>query len=110
MSAWFNSVYQYHATWKPLRNIRFTTMMATGQIVSISLLGISTMLLLTPIGAAEKPAGLSQPSLVVTPATSIVFSGPKGGPFLPSFIGYRVRASTGTVSYSIRAPSWLTAE
>ena len=32
-----------------------------------------------------------------------------GGPFSPSFIEYRISASTGTVSYSIRTPSWLTA-
>ena len=32
-----------------------------------------------------------------------------GGPFSPSLIEYRVSASTGTVSYSIRTPSWLTA-
>jgi hypothetical protein len=84
-------------------------MMVTGQIASIALLAISAMLLLTPIGAAEKPAGLSPPSLIVTPATSMVFTGPQGGPFSPSLIKYRVSASTGTVSYSIRTPSWLTA-
>jgi hypothetical protein len=67
------------------------------------------MLLLTSIGAAEKPAGLSPPSLIVTPATSMVFTGPQGGPFSPSPMKYRVSASTGTVSYSIRTPSWLTA-
>jgi hypothetical protein len=47
--------------------------------------------------------------LIVTPPTSMVFSGPKGGPFSPSLIKYRVSASTGTVRYSIRSPSWLTA-
>jgi hypothetical protein len=67
------------------------------------------MLLATQIGAAEKPARLSPPSLIVTPPSSMVFTGPKGGPFSPSLINYRVRASTGTVSYSIRTPSWLTA-
>jgi hypothetical protein len=38
-----------------------------------------------------------------------VLSGPQGGPFSPSLIEYRVSASTGTVNYSIRTPSWLTA-
>ena len=33
----------------------------------------------------------------------------RGGPFSPSLIEYRISASTGTVSYSIRTPSWLTA-
>src|SRR5262245_56168447 len=37
------------------------------------------------------------------------FSGPRGGPFSPPLFQYRVSASTGTVSYSIRTPSWLTA-
>jgi hypothetical protein len=78
-------------------------------VPSVTLFGLLAMLLLTPVGAAEKPAGLSRPSLVVTPATGMVFSGPKGGPFSPSLIEYRVSASTGTVSYSIRTPSWLTA-
>jgi hypothetical protein len=49
------------------------------------------------------------PSLIVTPSTSIEFSGPPGGPFSPSRIEYRVSASTGAVKYSIRTPSWLTA-
>ena len=48
------------------------------------------------------------PSLVVTPLTHIASSGPLGGPFLPSSFQYRLNASTGTVNYSIRHPSWLT--
>jgi hypothetical protein len=35
-------------------------------------------------------------------------SGPQGGPFSPPSFQYRVRASSGTVRYSIRTPSWLT--
>jgi hypothetical protein len=45
------------------------------------------------------------PSLIVTPSTNIAFSGPQGGPFSPTLIEYRISASTGTVSYSIRTPS-----
>jgi hypothetical protein len=74
---------------------------------SVTFLGISAMLLST--NAEEKPARLSRPSLIVTPSTSMNFSGPRGGPFSPPLFQYRVSASTGTVSYSIRTPSWLTA-
>jgi hypothetical protein len=72
------------------------------------LLCIPVMLLSTEI-AAQKPTGQSPPTLIVTPSASIGFSGPPGGPFSPSLIEYRVSASSGTVSYSIRTPSWLTA-
>ena len=81
------------------------TMMATG--ASVTFLGISALLLLTPTHAEEKPG--SRPSLIVTPPSSMTFSGPRGGPFSPPLFQYRVSASTGTVSYSIRIPSWLTA-
>jgi hypothetical protein len=50
----------------------------------------------------------SPSTLVVTPATTMAVSGPRGGPFSPASFQYRVSASVGTVSYSIRAPSWLT--
>jgi len=66
------------------------------------------MALLRPIGAEEQPARLSQPSLIVTPAGSLAFSGPRGGPFSPARFEFRVTSTTGTVSYSIRTPSWLT--
>lgn len=75
---------------------------------SVTFLAISAMLL-TPANAEEKPARLSRPSLIVTPSSSMNFSGPRGGPFSPQLFQYRVSASTGTVSYSIRTPSWLTA-
>src|SRR5262249_21456338 len=84
-------------------------MMDTGQIASIALLTIPAILLLTQTSPAQRPAGESPPSLIVTPSTSMAFSGPQGGPFSPSFTEYRVSASTRTVSYSIRTPSWLTA-
>src|SRR5258705_7870283 len=83
--------------------------MPTGRTASTALIAISAILLLTQIGVAQRPVGQSLPSLIVTPSTSIAFSGPPGGPFSPSLIEYRVSASTGTVSYSIRTPSWLTA-
>ena len=83
------------------------TMMATG--ASVTFLGISAMLLLTPADAEEKPAKPSQPSLIVTPPSSVTFSGPPGGPFSPSLFEFQVSSTTGTVRYSIRTPSWLTA-
>ena len=82
--------------------------MATHRLPSIVLLCIPAMLFSTDI-AAQKPARQSPPTLIVTPSTSIDFSGPSGGPFSPSHIEYRVSASIGTVSYSIRTPSWLIA-
>ena len=83
--------------------------MAKRRLVSIGLLCIPVMLLSTEIAAAQKPTRQSAPTLIVTPSASIDFSGPPGGPFSPSLVEYRVSASTGTVSYSIRTPSWLTA-
>jgi len=77
--------------------------------VSAAFLGASTMMLLRPSGAEEQPARLSQPSLIVTPAGNVAFSGPRGGPFLPARFEFRVSSTAGAVSYSIRTPSWLTA-
>jgi hypothetical protein len=68
----------------------------------------STMALLQA-GVAPKLAEQSWPSLIVTPSSGIAFSGPQGGPFSPSHIEYRLSASIGTISYSVRTPSWLTA-
>jgi Divergent InlB B-repeat domain len=49
------------------------------------------------------------PVLQVTPATNIVASGPKGGPFSPSSFSYFLRTSRGSANYSITdVPSWLT--
>ena len=76
---------------------------------SATFLGIFAMLLLTPTGAEERPAKLSQPSLIVTPASSMAFSGPRGGPFTPARFEFRVSSTTGIVKFSIRTPSWLTA-
>jgi len=84
-------------------------MMATRPRASIALLTILAILLWTQNSAAETAAQQSPPSLIVTPSTSVAFFGPQGGPFSPSFTEYQVSASTGTVSYSIRTPSWLTA-
>jgi hypothetical protein len=83
-------------------------MSAPGQIASIAL-AIPALLLLTQTSAAQRPTGQSPPSLIVTASSSIAFSGAQGGPFSPSHIEYRVSASAGTLSYSIRTPSWLTA-
>jgi len=76
---------------------------------SFTFLGRFATLLLTPAGAEEKPGRPSQPSLIVTPASSMAFSGPRGGPFSPARFEFRVSSTTGTVGYSIRTPSWLTA-
>jgi hypothetical protein len=84
-------------------------MMAPGQMASIALLTIPAILLLAQTSVAQRPTGQSSPSLIVTPSISIAFFGSPGGPFSPSFTEYRVSASMGTVSYSIRTPSWLTA-
>ena len=58
---------------------------------------------------AQSLAEQALPSLIVMPPSSITFSGPHGGPFSPPHIEYRISASVGTISYSIRTPSWLTA-
>lgn len=60
-------------------------------------------------GVAPKLAEQSLPSLIVAPSSGIAFSGPQGGPFSPAHVEYRISASAGTVSYSIRTPSWLIA-
>jgi hypothetical protein len=76
---------------------------------SVAFLGTSTMMLLRPSGGEEKPTLLSQPSLIVTPAGNVAFSGPRGGPFSPARFEFRVSSTAAAVSYSIRTPSWLTA-
>jgi hypothetical protein len=59
------------------------------------------------------PAAVSQstpkPSLVVSPS-SIASSGPQGGPFSPDSFQIRINASTGTVQFSVKTPSWLSVE
>jgi hypothetical protein len=84
------------------------SVIATARLASIALLGIPALLVSTQTAAAQKPTAQSPPTLIVTPSSSIAFSGSPGGPFSPSAIEYRVSAST-AVSYSIRTPSWLTA-
>jgi hypothetical protein len=84
-------------------------MRTLGQLASMVLITIASTLLLTQLVAAQRTPEQSPPTLIVTPSTSIAFSGPHGGPFSPSLIEYRVSASAGTVSYSIRTPAWLTA-
>ena len=55
------------------------------------------------------PASKSS-TLVVTPSTSIVASGPQGGPFSPSSFAYTLTATRGSAAYSItNVPNWLTA-
>src|SRR5262249_55051995 len=76
-------------------------MMATR--ASFAFAGIFAVLLLTSAGAEEKPDKLPQPSLIVTPAGSIAFSGPRGGPFSPERFEFRVSSTAGIVNYSILA-------
>ena len=48
--------------------------------------------------------------LEVSPYAGIAASGTKGGPFSPSSFGYKLRATSGSVKYSIAdLPSWLAA-
>jgi hypothetical protein len=62
-----------------------------------------------PVQAARRWWDLGA-ALEVTPATSIVASGPQGGQFSPSSFGYTLSASSGSVNYAISGvPSWLTA-
>jgi hypothetical protein len=50
------------------------------------------------------------PSLIVAPVTNFAASGKQGGPYSPFSFQYSVRATTGTVNYSItNLPNWLTA-
>ena len=50
------------------------------------------------------------PALQVTPATSIFASGNQGGTFSPASFAYQLKATSGSVGYSISGvPSWLTA-
>ena len=81
---------------------------ATRQTHWAIVLAATAILLLTPVAAITNPVNQPRPSLIVTPLTGIAVSGPKGGPFSPSSFQYRVSASTGTVRYSVSAPSWLT--
>jgi hypothetical protein len=46
--------------------------------------------------------------LVLTPSTGIAASGMRGGTFSPSSFHYSLKASYGTLNYSITTPTWLT--
>jgi subtilase family serine protease len=53
---------------------------------------------------------VNPPPLQLTPASNIVASGTQGGPFTPSSFSYTLRATTGSVTYTItNVPSWLNA-
>jgi hypothetical protein len=88
-------------------NSRNVSIMATKWIRWIALL-VATVVF-PSVALAQKPVGPPTPSLVVAPATGITVSGVQGGPLSPSVFQYFLSASIGTVSYSIRTPSWLTA-
>ncbi len=50
------------------------------------------------------------PSLVVTPGTYMAFTGPEGGPFLPTSFQYQLSASANSANYQITGlPFWLNA-
>jgi hypothetical protein len=63
--------------------------------------------LLQSYTAAAEQTKASTPALTVTPPERVVFSGPEGGPFYPSFYQYHLVATAGRIDYSIRTPSWL---
>jgi Viral BACON domain len=51
----------------------------------------------------------SAPALRVAPETDIAASGPRGGPFSPPSFSYTLKATSGSISYSIfGVPNWLT--
>ena len=75
----------------------------------ITLLPAAATQFLASTAAGQESVKPSPSLLVVTPATSMAVSGTQGGPFSPASFQYRVSASIGTISYSIRTPSWLTA-
>jgi hypothetical protein len=51
----------------------------------------------------------SAPALRVAPGTDIAASGPRGGPFSPPSFSYTLKATSGSISYSIfGVPNWLT--
>jgi hypothetical protein len=66
-------------------------------------------------GNATRTASLtvnstSTPALEVSPQTNIASSGKRFGPFSPSSFQYTLKATSGTLNYSITGlPSWLTA-
>lgn len=72
-------------------------------------LAVSIAPLLAEDSAAQQPQSASPPTLVVVPL-SLVATGPHGGPFSPSSFQYRIRTTTDTISYSIKAPPWVTAD
>src|SRR5437763_8855973 len=76
---------------------------------SVAFLGASMMMLVMPSGAEEKPGRLSQPSLIVTPAGNVAFSGPRGGPFSPARFAFQVSSRRAQLVTRLGAPSWLTA-
>src|SRR5262245_31912556 len=63
--------------------------------------------LLQSYTAASEQTKAPTAALTVTPAERVVFSGPEGGPFYPSFYQYNLSATIGRIDYSIRTPSWL---
>jgi hypothetical protein len=76
-------------------------------------MGVALAILAAGAAAAATPdeqQALSRPAVLVVLPVSLVSRGPQGGPFSPSAFQYRIRAATGTLSYSIGAPPWLTAE
>jgi hypothetical protein len=82
-------------------------MNVVGLVTFMGLLAMSAMLPLIKVASAQGLAEQSSPALIVTPSAGVVVSGPPGGPFSPSRIEYRLSASTGSLKYSIRTPSWL---
>ena len=91
------------------RRLRPTSPRCQGHVLAVALTTVTAVLLLTSVGAAKETGRSRPPTLVVTPLTGVAFSGYQGGALSPQFFEYRLSASSGTINYSIRAPSWLSA-
>ena len=52
---------------------------------------------------------VNPPEFQVAPTTNIAASGTQGGPFSPKSFRFELSATSGTVTYSITTPTWLTA-
>src|SRR4051794_11495150 len=74
------------------------------RFVSPTIALLAAAMVFIRIDAVAQSPGGQVPSLVVTPPSGMAFSGPMGGPFSPAAFQYRVRASAGTIRYSVRTP------
>jgi hypothetical protein len=76
--------------------------------IDLGLTSLVALPLLISAAAAQQPSAPTLPSLVVTPVTGIAAGGPPRGSIVPSSVQYSLKATTGTLKFSVSAPSWLT--